>query len=91
MALSCQITHVLLSNAFASSTEHITHVKLSSGTIETREQAVKYIDTGYEYYYTTSTFSKAIVETVHPSGRPAYIRTKGNYTTADNLLSLPRF
>ncbi|CAM3707240.1 DUF3892 domain-containing protein [Cohnella lubricantis] len=91
MAGLCQITHIRLSNSYSSSTEHITHVKLSTGTVETREQAVSYIDIGYEYYYTNQYGSKANVETVHPTGRPAYIRTKANTTTVDNLLSLPRF
>lgn len=86
----CQITHIRLSNN-GYSTEHITHVKLYAGTVETVDQVVKYIDTNFEYYYTTGGGSKAIVESVHPVGKPAYIRTKANNTTKDNLLSLPRF
>lgn len=31
------------------------------------------------------------VESVHPQYGAPYIRTKANYTTKDNLLSLPRF
>lgn len=89
--MASQITHVRLSVASTTSTEHITHVQLSGGTVETVAQVVGYIDRGMEYFYTTSTASKAIVETVHPVGRPAYIRTKANSTTTDNLLSLPRF
>ncbi|KKX52426.1 DUF3892 domain-containing protein [Brevibacillus borstelensis] len=88
---SYQITHVRLSDSNSTSTEHITHVKLSGGTVETKADVVKYIDGGHEYFYTTSSNSKAYVETVHPVGRPAYIRTKANSTTKDNLLSLPRF
>lgn len=90
MAGSCQITHIRLSsNGY--SAEHITHVKLSTGTAETVAQVVGYIDSNYEYYYTTGGGSKAIVESVHPVGRPAYIRTKANNTTKDNLLNLPQF
>lgn len=88
--MAYQITHIRMSQS-TTSTEHITRVKLADGTEETREQVVKYIDQNMEYFYTKSSGYKAIVESVHPSGRPAYIRTKGDSTTADNLLSLPRF
>ncbi|WP_164667692.1 DUF3892 domain-containing protein [Virgibacillus doumboii] len=89
--MSYRITHVRLSDNNATSTEAITHVKLSDGTVETKAQVVKYIDQGMEYYYTKTTGSKAVVETVHPVGRNPYIRTKANSSTKDNLLSLPRF
>lgn len=89
--MAYQITHVRLSDDNTTSTEHITHVKLSSGVVETKAQVVKYIDSGMEYYYTLSDNSKAYVETVRPVGRDPYIRTKANNTTKDNLLSLPRF
>ncbi|WP_068786631.1 DUF3892 domain-containing protein [Paenibacillus phocaensis] len=89
---SYQITHIRLSDPWGSNTEHITHVMLSGGTVETREEVVRYIDGGHEYFYTHGPWNtKAYVETVHPYGRPAYIRTKANNTTTDNLLSLPRF
>jgi hypothetical protein len=89
--MAYQITHVRLSDDSATSTEHITDVRLSDGAEETKAQVVKYIDQGMEYYYTQSTGSRADVETVHPTGRTPYIRTKANNTTRDNLLSLPRF
>lgn len=88
---SYQITHVRVSTATASSTEHITHVLLTGGVTETREEVVRYIDGGHEYFYTYGWTGRAVVETVHPNGRPAYIRTKANSTTTDNLLNLPRF
>jgi len=88
--MSYQITHIRLSDS-GYSNEHITHVKLSSGVIETVTDVVRYIDSSFEYYYTSAYGSKALVESVHPTGRPAYIRTKANSTTRDNLLSLPRF
>lgn len=88
--MSYQITHIRLSST-GYSNEHITHVKLSSGVQETVQQVVSYIDAKFEYYYTSANGSKAIVETVHPVGKAAYIRTKANNTTQDNLLSLPRF
>jgi hypothetical protein len=88
---SYQITHIRLSNPTATSTEHITHVKLSTGIIESVPQVVAAIERGHEYYYTTSPYTRATVEVVRPTGRPPYIRTKANQTTRDNLLSLPRF
>ncbi|ENI1325026.1 DUF3892 domain-containing protein [Listeria monocytogenes] len=87
-----RITHIRLSESYATSTDRITHVKIDTGATETVEQVVRYIDNiPMEYYYTSSNESKAIVETVHPFNGKPYIRTKANYTTSDNLLSLPRF
>lgn len=71
--------------------DKITEVKLSDGTIETVPQVVSYIDDKMEYYYTTSSLTKASVTSVHPSSGHAYIRTVGNGTRRDNLLSLPEF
>ncbi|MCY7908300.1 DUF3892 domain-containing protein [Bacillus inaquosorum] len=86
-----QITHIRLSNNSSTSTENISHIKLSNGIEETKAQAVKYIDGGSQYYYTQSTGSRAIVETVHPATREPYLRTKANNTIKDNLLNLPKF
>ena len=52
--------------------------------------AVK-LDFGSTYYYTDNLGIKSEVESVHPQYGAPYIRTKANYTTKDNLLSLPRF
>ncbi|WP_068779650.1 DUF3892 domain-containing protein [Paenibacillus sp. GM2] len=89
--MASHVVAISMSDNSSTSTEHIEKIKLSDGTIETREQAVKYIDSNFEYYCTTSAGSHAVVESVHPTGRAPYIRTKGNSTTKDNLLSLPRF
>jgi len=89
--LANKITHVRVSEYNPTSTDKITDVKLSQGTSESVSQVVRYLDSGAEYYYTTSTNSRALVETVHPDYKPAYIRTKANRTTKDNLLNLPRF
>ncbi|MEV2911735.1 DUF3892 domain-containing protein [Paenibacillus larvae] len=88
--MSYQITHIRLSSP-ATSSEHITHVRLSIGQEQTVADVVKSIDSKCEYFYTTYFESRVAVESVHPVGRPAYIRTKGNSLTRDNLLSLPRF
>lgn len=89
--MAYHITHIRTSENNATTTDKITHVKLESGTEETVEQVVRYLDAKIEYYYTTSSNSKALVQAVHPThGRP-YIRTKANQTAKDNLLNLPRF
>lgn len=89
--MAYEIKEIHLDNAYSQSTESISQVKLSDGTIETKQQVVGYIDKNMEYYYTTSANTRADVESVHPYNRDPYIRTKGNQTTKDNLLSLPRF
>lgn len=89
--MAYQITHTRTASDYSSTTDKITHVKLNDGTIETVEAVVRYIDQNMEYYYTYGYNSKAEVESVHPSYSPAYIRTKGNRSTADNLLNLPKF
>lgn len=89
--MESHITHIRVSESFPTSTERITEVKLSDGTIETVAQVIRYLEIPCDYFYTTSGGSKAYVEAVHPVNRNSYIRTKGDSTTSDNLLSLPRF
>ncbi|CAM3213753.1 DUF3892 domain-containing protein [Sporolactobacillus spathodeae] len=89
--MAYEIKAIHLDNSFSQSTESISKVRLSDGTVETKQQVVNYIDQNLEYYYTTSYNTRADVESVHPYNRTPYIRTKGNQTTKDNLLSLPQF
>lgn len=89
--MAYRITHIRTSENYVTSTDKITHVKLEGGTIETVEQVVRYLDMNMEYYYTTTAYSKAQVESVHPTYGEPYIRTRANHTTKDNLLNLPRF
>lgn len=89
--MAYRITHIRTSENNATTTDKITHVKLEDSTIETVAQVVRYLDSKMEYYYTTSDNSKALVEAVHPTYGQAYIRTKANHTTKDNLLNLPKF
>lgn len=86
-----EITHVRLDNVYGNSEQHISQVKLSSGIIQSVQQAVSNIDTHVDYYFTDHNGRKTEVESVHPYSEPAYIRTKPNQTTTDNLLNLPRF
>lgn len=89
--MAYQIIAVRLDFEFYKTEDHITEVKLYDGTIETVPQVVKYIDSNYRYYFTSSNRNEVDVEAVHPNSGAAYIRTKPNNTTRDNLLSLPRF
>lgn len=89
--MAYEIVKVSLKSVFSPSESDIERVKLSDGIIEPVSQVVDFIDSGFEYYFTSSNRQKTEVETVHPSNSDPYIRTKANQTTSDNLLSLPRF
>jgi hypothetical protein len=84
-----QITHVRTTSK--THPKHITAVLLADGTERSRSAAVNDIDKGSVYYYTRGGGQTAYVETVHPRDEAAYIRTRGDSTTADNLLNLPPF
>jgi trans-aconitate methyltransferase len=49
------------------------------------------IDTYRINYYTQVGWAHAEVETVHPTGRRPYIRTKSDGSLNDNLLKLDRY
>lgn len=89
-----QITHVRVSDDNATSTEKITDIRLDGFLPDcTVEYAVDLLDHRNVLFYTTSPSQemRTYVEPMHPVGRNPYIRTKGNDTTKDNLLNLPRF
>lgn len=88
--MSYQITHVRLSFD-GNQEEHITDVKLSVGIIQTRDEVVRNIDRGQQYYFVIGGGRSAKVISVHPYFGPPYIRTAPDNTLKDNLLSLPRF
>ncbi|WP_054690882.1 DUF3892 domain-containing protein [Fructilactobacillus florum] len=69
----------------------ITKVKLSDGKVEQVSSVVINIDDHMKYYFTSSSNTKTLVDSVHPLHRDPYIRTVPNQTTSDNLLSLTRF
>lgn len=69
----------------------ITKVKLSNSDVLKVSTVVYNIDNGTDYYFTASNGSQPEVESVHPDNSSAYIRTKPNNITSDNLLSLDRF
>ena len=85
-----QITRILLDNLLSTTEDHIIEVKLSTGIVQPVRDVVRYIDLNDEYFFTDRHGHQTYVETVHPKERAAYIRTRPNQTTSDNLLSLPR-
>ena len=89
--MAYEIKKIRLTSNANNGTEKISEVLLHNGDSETVAQVVRFLDSGLEYFYTSSYNSRANVESVHPTGRSPYIRTVGNGTETDNLLSLPRF
>lgn len=90
---SFQIVAVRTDWSTDSSHEHISEVKTSGGSIWSRATVVKDIREGGDSYYTEVDGSKADVIVVECPNCTFddYIRTTADSTTADNLLSLPRF
>lgn len=77
--------------SFSDTADDIIAVKLDFDYVESVSDVVLSIDYGSTYYYTDNLGIKSEVESVHPQHGAPYIRTKANYTTKDNLFSLPRF
>ncbi len=75
--------------------EHITTCSLlrpSDGKTFPRSPAavVKVIEDQHEDVWVGSPNGRVKVVPVHPSGKPAYVRTEANGVRTDNLLRLPR-
>ena len=89
-----RITAVRTEQPAGYSHPHIAKVKLSDGTIETRAQVIRYIR---EYKVTYVTWAvgvpeaKVVVAGCPQCGSGDYITTEPDWTTANNLLDLPRF
>lgn len=74
---------------------HITHVRWTNGEktdISTVAQMVKFIDDKNEVRVKVVTLGGQVAEVPVSvvKATPPYLRTNGDQTTADNLLSLPR-
>lgn len=89
-----RITHVRTEQPYGYSHPHISHVRLSDGTVETRAQVIKYIE---QYKMTYVTYrpgypeAKVVVANCPRCGSGDYITTEPDYTEDNNLLDLPRF
>lgn len=71
--------------------QHISEVKFSDGTKESRATAYTAVTTGSDYYFTTGGGQRAKVEGATSSEGTKYIRTKADSTIKDNLLSLTKY
>jgi hypothetical protein len=86
-----QIVAIRLST-YGSREEHIINVLLSDKTIKTVQAVAFDIDhLKMSYFYYTSIGRTAFVETAVSQNGNKFIRTKRDSTTANNLLSLPKF
>lgn len=88
---SYKIVAIRTKYSFSDTADDIIAVKLDFDYVEPVSSVVSSIDFGSTYYYTDNLGIKSEVESIHPKYGTPYIRTKANYTTKDNLLSLPRF
>lgn len=73
---------------------HISYVRLSDGTVETRDQVIYFIEQMKVTYVTWAINvpeAKVIVGDCPQCGSGDYITTEPDWTTENNLLSLPRF
>jgi hypothetical protein len=89
------ITHVRLEDGPGYGYDpHIGAVKLSDGTVETRQQVIYYIEQSKWTYYTYRPGypnAKVVVAGCPKCGAGDYITTEPDWTPENNLLSLPRF
>ncbi|MBO9046047.1 DUF3892 domain-containing protein [Curtobacterium flaccumfaciens pv. flaccumfaciens] len=93
--MSIRITHIRLANGVRDH-EHISHVRwVAIGTGEvgsgTTSSVVVWIDDSNGRAYVGSGAEQTQVGTVHPTGKPAYLRTYADGAWSNNLLSLPTF
>lgn len=89
-----RVTSVTVSGTFGllgPGFEHITHLH-GPGWSMTKAEVVMSIRGGGSYYTDQDLGPRAYLEVVEtgPFGGPAYVRTKADCSTANNLLSLPR-
>lgn len=89
--MAYRIVAIRTKYSFSDTADDIIAVKLDFGYVESVPDVVSSIDFGSTYYYTDEFGIKSEVESVHPQHGAPYISTKANYTTKDNLLSLPHF
>lgn len=88
------ITHVRTEQPYGYSHPHISHVRLSDGTVESRAQVIHYIRNLKLTYFTHSPgvpSARVIVADCPHCGSGDYITTEPDRTTENNLLDLPRF
>lgn len=93
MAGTCYIEAVRTATPTGWQHSHITAVRLSGGTVESREDVIRYINLGWIYYTYKPGVSpaKVLVVDCPRCGSGDYITTARDSTEDNNLLDLPRF
>lgn len=92
--MSIRITHVRFTGGVRDH-EHISHVAWTSNDTQSqtnsRAEIVSWIDNEKGVAYVGTGAQQVRVDTVHPAGRDAYLRTRADGQWTNNLLSLPTF
>lgn len=70
--------------------QHITDFRTESGNSMSKEAMIMYLSMN-RAYYTIANGVKARLEIARTANNEQYVRTVPDGTTANNLLSLPRF
>lgn len=93
MASTCLISAVRLSYPPSGTHPHIGWVRLSTGAVESREDVIRYINSGWIYVTSAPGVpqAKVIVIDCPDCGAGDYITTEPDWTEDNNLLDLPRF
>lgn len=74
--------------------EVISHLKLETGAVLTKEEMAMRINSGIDTYYTVKPSflpTHVLVEAVLPNTPRTYVRSTPDGTLSDNLLKLPHF
>lgn len=71
--------------------QHITDFKLASGEVLPKESMIAFIQIVPDTFYTDAAGKKATLTIEESVNGNLYVKTEADHTTANNLLSLPRF
>ncbi|MGR6764450.1 DUF3892 domain-containing protein [Paenibacillus sp. T2-29] len=71
--------------------QHIVRFKLESGTEMDKDTMIAFLQFNPDTFYTYVVGKKAYVTVALTEAGSPYVKTKADDTTANNLLSLPRF
>lgn len=91
--MATQIVAVRTAQPFDWQHAHITDVMTRERNILTRQSVIFRIESGWEQFFTTAggEYADVVVRACPSCGTSDYITTTPDWTTANNLLSLPRF
>jgi hypothetical protein len=91
--VATQIIAVRTEQPWGATHEHITHVLTAGRRTLTKREVIDAINGGWESFYTSAggVVANVTVADCPHCGHGDYITTEPDWTTANNLLSLPRF